>query len=64
MCIGGIHRASINTLYLYALCIRDLTHIGIGVATYWRDDGTNRWHWAYTVRVNLGAARKEVSHAA
>lgn len=63
MHIAGIHRASTNTVYLYGLYIRGFTRIGIGVAKY-RRDGTNGWHWAYTIHVNLGAARKEVSHAA
>jgi hypothetical protein len=52
MYIAGIHRASINTLYLYALCIWEPTHIGIGVAKY-RRDSTKRWHWDYTVQALL-----------
>jgi hypothetical protein len=63
MYIAGIHRVSSSVLYLYALYIGGFPRIGIGVAKY-RRDGTNGWHWAYTIRVNLDAARKEVSHAA
>ena len=63
MYVAGIHRVSRSVLYLYALCIGGFTPIGIGRAKY-RGEGTNGWHWAYTIRVILGAVRKEVSHAA
>ncbi len=52
MHITGIHRASSNTVYFYALCIQDFTHIGIGLARY-RRDSTNRWRWDYTVTTLL-----------
>ncbi len=63
MRIVGVHRASSHTLYLYALCIWDLTHIGIGVAVL-RRDRTDRWNWVYIMRLDFNFGKKEVSHAA
>ena len=61
MCIAGIHLVSSSVLYAFYL--EGFTRIGIGGAKY-RGDGTKGWHQGYTNRVNLGAARKEVLHAA
>jgi len=56
MHIVGIHRSGVNTLYLYAFCIWDLTHIGLGVSRY-RRDRTNRWLWDYTMTTLLNNKR-------